>query len=130
MAYVDDVCLAVIRVLESAAFHKDGVKLAGYRANHDYWLGEVRHALDCLEGYEARFARLQHARIEAAEETGESLNESHLKRNTSDEDIGRLRKRLLAAATRFFRLCTPAESVDDVETMLGIRVRDRRSGLD
>jgi hypothetical protein len=54
VAYVEEISLALIRTLEHASFHK-GVRLAGYAANADFWAAEVRHALDCIEGYQSRF---------------------------------------------------------------------------
>jgi hypothetical protein len=52
-AYVEEITLAIVRTLEHASFHK-GVRLAGYTANARFWANEVRHALDCIEGYQAR----------------------------------------------------------------------------
>jgi hypothetical protein len=34
-------------------------QLVGHVANLDFWLAEVRHCLDVLDGYQARFRRLQ-----------------------------------------------------------------------
>jgi hypothetical protein len=65
MSYVADICLALARVLEQASFHK-GVRLAGYAANADYWASKVRHVLDCIAGYDARFRNVKDARVNYA----------------------------------------------------------------
>ncbi len=130
MPYLDDICLALIRVLESAAFHKDRIRLAGYRANIDFWASEIRHALDCLEGYEGRFEKLKQAREAVAEKSGQEPEGSKTRRTMSPDDIGRLRDRLLAASARFMRLCAPDDKAEEYEVLLGVRIRERRPRLD
>jgi hypothetical protein len=36
-------------------------QLAGHVANLDFWVDQVRHALEAIDGYEARFRRLKSA---------------------------------------------------------------------
>ena len=66
MTYVEDICLALIRVFIEPYSIGTPQLLAGYAANARFWAAEVRHALDCIAGYESRFAALKAARIEYA----------------------------------------------------------------
>jgi hypothetical protein len=126
MSYLDDVCLPLIKVLDSASFHK-GVQLAGYGANIDFWVGEMRHAIDVLSGYEARFKKLRDARIEYAAQHHEELDESTTSRTVSEGEIRRLDQQLCSACQRFLKLCCQAGYIDhrkqrEIEQLLGMRI--------
>ena len=105
MSYVADIRLALVRVTEQASFHQ-GVRLAGYAANVDYWSSEVRHVLDCIAGYEMRFRNLKDARMNYAKEYGLELDPSWITPSITGDELGELNQRVLYAATRFFRLCS------------------------
>ncbi|MEN1681064.1 MAG: hypothetical protein AAGJ46_15860 [Planctomycetota bacterium] len=130
MAYVDDVTVALVRVFETAAFHKDPVRIAGYSANLDFWLGEAAHAMEVLEGYSARHARLKDARTKAAAERNTPIADTLVTPTVTPDEIGRLRDRLRPSSAHFFRLRTPAERAEEVEAVLAIKIVDRRRGVD
>jgi hypothetical protein len=126
MPYTEEICLALVRVLEHASFHKD-VRLAGYAANADFWAAEVRHALDCIAGYEQRFNALKEARTMHAVERRVEIDPAWVTPTVTDKELGLLRQRVLSASTRFFRLCRQHLSrakVIEVEQLLGIRIEE------
>jgi hypothetical protein len=53
-------------------------QLAGQTANLDFWLGEVRHCLDVIDGYARRFDRLKNAQ-------GKHVSEHHTTEFDFDE---------------------------------------------
>jgi hypothetical protein len=126
MSYLDDITLALIRVLESAAFHKDPVRLTGYEATIDFWAGEIRHCLDCLAGYELRCARLREARLTWGREHGAEIDPALLASTVTDDDLHRLQGRMQAAATRFMRLCAPEGRKKEFEQFLGIQITKKQ----
>ena len=124
MPYTEEICLALARVLEHASFHKD-VRLAGYAANADFWAAEVRHALDCIAGYEQRFNALKEARTKHAAERRVELDPAWVTPTVTDKELRLLQQRVLSASTRFFRLCRQYLSRDkviEIEQLLGIRI--------
>ena len=130
MTYVSEITLALVRVLEAAVYHNDRLRLAGYAANIDFWAAEIRHSLDCLEGYESRFERLKSAREAAAEASAAPLDPAYVTPTVSRDEIGRLRDRLLGASARFLRLCAPVDRAEELEMLVGVRIRDRRPNID
>ncbi len=130
MSYVDDVCYALVRVLDHAVVHKD-VRLAGYAANLDFWVEEIRHCLDCLAGYERRHARLVEERREFAAKRRIELDPVLTTRTTTDAELRKLELRLTSAAQRFLKLCCEHGYIDherqqEIEAYLGIRINYSR----
>jgi hypothetical protein len=130
MTYTEEISLALIRVLEHASFHKD-VRLAGFAANADFWADEVRHALDCIAGYEKRFQALRDARTEMASRLHAEIDPSWITPTITAPELNQLKQRVLVAATRFFRLCNEHAHLDrsktvEIETLLGIHIQDYR----
>jgi hypothetical protein len=126
MSYLDDVCLPLIRLLEAASFHKRE-QLAGYCANLDFWVGEIRHALDVVSGYETRFEKLKQARDGYAAGRGQPLDESSAARTVSQAEISRLDKQLRATARRFLKVCCEKGYINypkhrEIEHLLGIKI--------
>ena len=131
MSYVDEVCYALVRVLDHAAVHKD-VRLAGYAANLDFWVEEIRHCLDCLAGYERRHARLADARTQFAGQHRIELDPVLTTRTTTDDELRKLEARLTSAAQRFLKLCCEHGYVDhkrqrEIEVYVGIRINYSRT---
>ncbi len=122
MTYVEEICLAVIRTLDHASFHK-GVRLAGYAANAEFWAAETRHALDCIEGFQTRCEKLIDARRRHAEAAGVDVDPSWVTPTVTAEELGKMKERLLASATRFFRLCKLDQGQkSQISLLLGIRI--------
>jgi hypothetical protein len=119
MTYVFDITLALVHVLERAALLRDR-RLAGYAANASFWAGEVRHALDVIEGYETRTITFRKALQEDMVEPSAGTSAA--------SDLAKLTRRLKAAATRFFRVCRrylDRAQVLEIEQLLGIHIEQR-----
>lgn len=130
MAYVDDVSYALIRVLDHAGLHK-GVRLAGYAANLDFWVEEIRHSFDCLSEYERRHVRLVDGCEEFARQNGIEVDSVITTRTTTDDELRRLESRLKSSAQRFLKLCCENQFVDhnrqqEIEAYLGLRINYSR----
>lgn len=124
MSYVEEVSFALIRALDQPSFHK-GVRLAGFEANLDFWIEEIRHCLECIAGYEARFGRLKAARTNYAKERREELDPILVTSTITSAELVKLDKRVREASTRFLRLCNiPFPRQREIEDILGIRVRE------
>ncbi|MEZ6142732.1 MAG: hypothetical protein R3B84_19395 [Zavarzinella sp.] len=60
MPYIEDITEPLIHVLT----HTGGLpihQLAGHMANFEFWVGEVRHAFDVIDGYQTRFKKMTQA---------------------------------------------------------------------
>jgi len=126
MSYVDDVCIALAHVLDRASFHRDA-RLAGYAANLDFWVDEVRHCLDCIAGYERRFRRLVAARQEYASARGIELDLAMTRRTSTDDELRKLEQRVKSSAQSFLRVCCKTGYIDhkkkrEIEDYLGFRI--------
>lgn len=51
--YLNEICDPLCRVLDHCA-QLDRRRLAGYVANIDFWVGELRHCLMAVDGYAQR----------------------------------------------------------------------------
>ncbi len=69
-------------------------QLAGQVANLDFWVGEVRHALDVIDGYGVRFVRL-------------SMNQEHFLKM---QDTGELRTGPILVDAPRLRIADPPAS--------------------
>jgi hypothetical protein len=98
-------------------------QLAGQVANLDFWIGEVRHALDVIEGYRQRFQRLKTAQSEHVTEHRtiefdlsnpypDESTPSPL-RPTRDAELREVRRSLREAAYRFLVRCFIEELIDE-----------------
>ncbi|QDT47646.1 hypothetical protein Pan258_16820 [Symmachiella dynata] len=130
MSYVDDVSLSLAHVLDQAAFHKDA-RLAGYAANLDFWVEEIRHCLDVLAGYQQRFNRLVDARREFALERNVELDQAWITRTTTDDELQKLEQRVKSSAQNFLKVCCATSWIDhvkqcEIEAYLGIRINYSR----
>lgn len=69
MSYISDIVCTLVRVLE----HTRGLprhQLAAHAANVEFWADEARHALEVIDGYNARFSRMRKAQSEYDREHG------------------------------------------------------------
>ena len=129
MTYVEDVCLALIRVLDHAVFHHDPVTLAGFAAQIDFWADEIRQSMDCLAGYDRRFESLRAARLQEAEKLKTPADPVLINPTMSSQQLSRLQRRLQQSAVTFLRACRPhieAGKRAELEVLLGFRIQDRR----
>lgn len=90
-------------------------QLAGQAANLDFWLAQVRHALECLDGYGVRFVRMEGGQQQYVtshntklSEVGPAGTEEHrppLPRRIPDRELRQARRALVEAATQFLKRC-------------------------
>ena len=97
-------------------------QLAGQVANLDFWLGEVRHCLEVLDGYKKRFDRLKTAQTQYAEShrtTEWPLGDTEFREKASppqrvpDAELREARRTLCEAAYRFLVRCFNEGFIDE-----------------
>lgn len=117
MTYIDDISSAVVRVLTHAC---DGPphRFAGYAANADFWVAEVRHCLDVIDGYEKRFRKLK-AAVAGGWETPPPTHKS-----TIPSDRTAARRALRDAARRFLARCEKTQALSNEELIAYCRKLD------
>lgn len=108
MPYVEDITEPLISTLN----YVSGLppeKLAGHAANLEFWLSEVQHALDVIDGYGDRFKKLQDGQRSAEELSGLSMDRflfgKPIRPGISDYDLKQLRRRLIDAVSVVLRRC-------------------------
>ncbi len=114
MAFSDDLAALVARQLERF-MTLDRHRLAGQAANLDFWVGEARHALDVLDvldGYDARFRRLELGQAESRARHGlgapdrfDAPGTPDLPRRAPDGPRRVARRAVADAAHRFLLRC-------------------------
>jgi hypothetical protein len=107
MAYLNDICEPLIKVLEHAA----GLPrhhLAGHAANAEFWMDEVQHALHVIDDYRSRFERMREGARSApgptagaAAKAGADTPRLPTRESTPDHVRKDLRKRVCSATERF-----------------------------
>ncbi len=101
-------------------------QLAGQVANLDFWLLQVRHAVETLEGYGVRYVRMEGTQQGYAAQHGVSVTTlnydgdpvsepPHPPRRIPDRELQKARRELLAAAERFLNRCRDEGLLSDAE---------------
>jgi hypothetical protein len=90
-------------------------QLAGQVANLDFWLSQVRHALEVMDGYGVRFVRMDAAQKQyvATHETtlseigpaGVTARRPPPPRRIPDRELQKARRALVDATCRFLERC-------------------------
>jgi hypothetical protein len=98
-------------------------QLAGQSANLDFWLVQVRHALGVIDGYGARFVRMEGAQGHYVAARGTKVSEVQPggitdrtpspPRRIPDRELRQARRALVEAATRFLERCRAEGLVSD-----------------
>jgi len=108
MSYVEDITEPLINTLT----HTGGLparQLAGHAANLEFWVREVRHAFDVIDGYGERFTRLQVAERAATERFGPEWHpfqsDKLIRPGINDYELKELRGRLIDSISLVFRRC-------------------------
>jgi hypothetical protein len=78
MSYSQHVAKTVSDQLERFVTLNDH-QLAGHIQNLDFWIGEVRHALDVIDGYQDRFGKLKAGQVAAAPDLLRRVPDSQLR---------------------------------------------------
>jgi hypothetical protein len=98
-------------------------QLAGQAANLDFWLAQVRHALEVIDGYGVRFVRMEGGQQQYAAAHDTKLSEvgpagveertPPPPRRIPDRELRQARRALVEAATRFLERCRAEGLVAD-----------------
>ncbi len=98
-------------------------QLAGQAANLDFWLAQVRHALEAIDGYAVRFVRMEggqeryialhDAKVSHIGPTGIEERNPPSPRRIPERDLRQARRSLVEAATRFLDRCRAEGLVAD-----------------
>jgi hypothetical protein len=117
-------------------------ELAGHVANLDFWVAEVRHCLDVIDGYNPRFEQLKAAQARHISEHGTlefRIDEPSLlsapspPRRVADRELQDARRLLCDATYRFLVRCFKAGLIDEAVVRrtcgrldIGVEARDLR----
>ena len=108
MPYIQDITEPLISTLN----YTSGLpvhKLAGHAANLEFWVGEVKHAVDVIDGYGERFRRLKEWERTAAQGGGLEWHpfrpEKPLRPGISDHELKELRRGLIESTERVLKRC-------------------------
>ena len=94
MTYIEKISMAVVDVLKNACDGQPN-RFAGYAAQRGgFWIGEAKHCLDVIRGYDARFKNYM---LRAADPTVE--------RTTDYEDRSSAKRSVLEEAKRMLVRC-------------------------
>ena len=104
MSYAIELGVALVRVLKHAC---DGSEeyFAGFAANRDFWIGEARHCLDVINGYDERFEKMKRAPRELVTHKCDWPTIPITKRSTRAEDLVAMRRTILEEMRRYLRRC-------------------------
>jgi len=120
-------------------------QLAGHVANLDFWVGEVRHCLDVIDGYNRRFERMKTAQMKFSSEHGTvefllddpccTQRTAAPPRRVSGDALGEVRRYLCDATYGFLVRCFN-EGLMDEDVLrqtcgsldIGVEAKDLRQG--
>jgi hypothetical protein len=108
MTYIDEISSALVRVLTHAC---DGPpdRFAGYAANAEFWVGEVRHCMDVIDGYDKRFHKLKAATVGGREFVPPP------RRSTQHGERAASKRAVREIARRFLARCEKTRGVSEAE---------------
>jgi len=134
MSYIEDVCQPLIDTLKhTAGLH--AYQLAGHASNLEFWMLEVRHALQLIDGYEQRFVKMTEAQQKflANDPTAKirSQNDEYertLRMGVKTADSERLRRQIVVIAERLLDRCLTEglitlTNADDLREIASIAAR-------
>jgi hypothetical protein len=104
MPYVEDITEALISTLT----YTGGLpvqQLAGHSANLEFWVGEVKHAFDVIDGYGERFKKLQDGERIAGLAVNIFRSGKPIRPGISDHELNGLRRRLIDAVGQVLNRC-------------------------
>jgi hypothetical protein len=118
MPYVEDITEPLISTLTYAG-GLPARQLAGHAANVEFWVGEVKHAFDIIDGYGERFKKLQDGERIAAELLGPEFHPFHSRKlvrpGMSDHELKELRRRLTDSVFHVLSRCYTEGFVSETE---------------
>jgi hypothetical protein len=141
--YLQELCDSLCRVLDHCA-QLDRRRLAGYVANIDFWVAEIQHRLNLVEGYVSRRRAMvagtnqvyaddiRRSPAETPHVIEQLITPNALDVSTDWEALENestiLREQVLASAKRFVKRCAAAELIDQdklfaIEDQLTVNLR-------
>ncbi|RYE38757.1 MAG: hypothetical protein EOP21_11685 [Hyphomicrobiales bacterium] len=118
MPYVDDITEPLIVTLTQTG-GLPARQLAGHAANLEFWVGEVKHAIDVIDGYGERFKKLIDGERIAAERIGPLFHPFRTQRpvrpGIGDHELKELRRRLTDSAHHVLGRCYREGFVSETE---------------
>lgn len=103
VGYLEGICAPLIRTLNhSAALPVN--QLAGHAGNVDFWIGEAKHCLTVIDGYQERFARIRAGQAEY-EMQHDVVNTGPLRRSSKGTARQKIRREICEAIERFLGRC-------------------------
>ena len=122
MAYSSDISKVLTdQIAKLATLNRH--QLAGQLANLDFWAGEVRHALEVIDGYGRRFEAMKTAQMKFVADHGTvefDLDDPCCTRTTAapprrvpSQELGEARRRLCDAFYRFLIRCLHEGLIDE-----------------
>ena len=142
MAYSTDITKTLTgQITKFATLNRH--QLAGHVANLDFWVGEVRHCLDVIDGYNRRFKRMkiaqtkhisEHKTIEfSLDDPCCTQTRASPPTRVSSAELGEARRQLCDATYQFLVRCFHDGLIDEVllrrtcESLeVGVETRDLR----
>ena len=114
MPYVADITEPLIAALTySGGLRKH--QLAGHAANLEFWIGEVKHTLDVIDGYDERFKRLRDGERALGPVVDIFRPSKQLRPSISDHELKALRRRVVEAAELFLRRCFSEDLISEAD---------------
>ncbi len=135
MPYIEDITESLTQTLT----HTGGLpvhQLAGHAANLEFWVGEVQHALDVIDGYSRRFKNIQQGEDDYTQRQQQKgmPNASYrtgppMKRGIKDQECKDLRRRLVDAMYHVLNRCyneglITEKALDHFGGALGFDIRE------
>lgn len=109
LSYIENICAPPIANLERTTTLPTH-QLAGHAANVDFWMAEIKHCLDVIDGYPQRFERMKKAQRIQAEL--DDINEKNIQRGFKEQQRKDLRLKVHQAAQRFLERCYNEQMID------------------
>lgn len=132
MSYSVELAQALTAVLERVGKYKTH-RLAGYAANADFWLDEIAHTLEVLEGYIGRWKKMREATDRWVDEHPLGPSDWDLDtrtpRSIKSSELKEITRQLRSAAKFFLVRCLRSGLLSDqqrrrAEEVLGFEISD------
>lgn len=122
MAYSSDIArILTDQISKFATLNRH--QLVGQVANLDFWIAEVQHSLDVIDGYNRRFEQMKAAEMKHISERGTvefclddpccTQMRSSPPRRVPSKELGEARRHLCDATYRFLMRCFHEQLIDE-----------------
>ena len=104
MSYAIEIAQALAKVLRHAVDCPDA-KFAGYAGNRKFWVGETRHCLEVIDGYDDRFIRMRQTSSAFQAGAGHRRTARLMTPSTDTDELTLLRQTIASDLRRFLKRC-------------------------